>query len=195
MNVPLLLETVRIENGNARYLSYHEARMKRSIEALSGQSVAFDLSAVIDPPANEGILRCRILYDTAVRRIEYIPYTPRIVRTLALVESDIDYAFKYADRSALDALKAAHPKADDVLIVKNGCVTDTTIANIAFYDGTRWLTPATPLLEGTTRARLIDEGFLKPATIRPDDIGRYESVALLNAMQGFVNVKNVTIIR
>jgi 4-amino-4-deoxychorismate lyase len=193
--IPLLLETIRIENGTAHHLAYHEARMKRSIEALSRLSVTFDLAAMLQPPATDGILRCRILYDTRIRRIEYLPYTPEPVRTLALVYSDIDYKFKYADRSELDALKAEHPDADDVLIVKNGYVTDTTIANVAFYDGAQWLTPSTPLLEGTTRARLIDEGFLKPLPIRPEDIGRYEAMALLNAMQGFVNVKNVTIMR
>jgi 4-amino-4-deoxychorismate lyase len=112
-----------------------------------------------------------------------------------LVHSDIDYNLKYADRSALEALKAERPDADDVLIVKNGYVTDTTIANIAFFDGERWLTPATPLLEGTTRARLIDEGVLTPAPIRYDAIDHFKSVALFNALQGFVKMKHVTILR
>ena len=72
-------------------------------------------------------------------------------------------------------------------------MTDTTIANIAFFDGKTWFTPTTPLLQGTTRARLIDEGFLKLRDIKKEDIKEYSRFALMNAMIGFCIQNSVQI--
>ena len=55
---------------------------------------------------------------------------------------------------------------DEVVIVKNGFISDTTISNLAFFDGSEWHTPNTPLLKGTKRAELLDSGFLKEKTIK-----------------------------
>jgi len=102
-----------------------------------------------------------------------------------LHDDTIEYAMKYANRERLDALFAQRGDADDVLIIKNGFVTDTTIANIAFFDGKRWLTPASPLLEGTTRQRLLDEAKIVEEEIRIQDVARFKQVALMNAMVDF----------
>ena len=185
-----LLETIRIESGRPLFLPYHEARMRRSRAALWGLDEPIGLAERLRPPAREGLWRCRVVYGRQIEQIEYLPYTPRPVRTLKLVYADIDYSLKYLDRSALEALSAQKGEADDILIVKAGLVTDTTIANIAFLRDGRWYTPQHPLLEGTTRARLLKEGRLIPAKITPDDIPRYEGFALLNAMIGFFPVKN-----
>ncbi|HEX5330706.1 aminotransferase class IV, partial [Sulfuricurvum sp.] len=67
---------------------------------------------------------------------------------------------------------------------------DTTIANIALLIEGRWFTPESPLLEGTTRARLIEEGFLTAASLTPKDIEKATKIALMNAMVGFVEVEN-----
>ena len=45
--------------------------------------------------------------------------------------------------------------------MKQGLLTDTSIANIALSDGTHWYTPAHPLLKGTKRAALLEEGILQ----------------------------------
>ena len=74
---------------------------------------------------------------------------------------------------------------DEVIIEKEGYLTDITIANIAFYDGEQWFTPENPLLKGTMRAKLIDEGFLHKREIRKKDLDNYTQVALINAMIGF----------
>ena len=46
------------------------------------------------------------------------------------------------------------------LIVKDGYLTDTSIANIALYDGYTWFTPAHPLLRGTKRAELLNKQLI-----------------------------------
>lgn len=192
-NDPLLLETIRIEKGVPLNLSYHQRRLNRTQSALFATFDAIDLSNKIVPPDSNGVWRCRVLYDNRLRDISYHPYTPRTFKRLACVAIDFDYSYKYADRSRFESLLQQHPEADDILMIKNGYITDTTIANIAFFDGSRWLTPDTPLLEGTTRTRLVETGKLRPAPIRIDEIHAFRQVALMNAMIGFKIVSDVTI--
>jgi 4-amino-4-deoxychorismate lyase len=104
---------------------------------------------------------------------------------LRIVPSDIEYSLKYANRDALNALLESNKDVDEVIIEKNGYLTDTTISNIAFFDGKQWMTPEKPLLEGTMRAKLIDEGFLKTKQIKKEDLQNYSQVGLMNAMIGF----------
>ncbi len=126
-----------------------------------------------------------MLYDREIQSIEYIPYRPKEIQKIALAEHPVEYAFKYADRKVFDQILASSPGCDDVLIVRDGLLRDTTIANIAFLENGRWITPLKPLLEGTTRQRLIDEGFLTPKNIHQENIGQYDGFALMNAMIGF----------
>lgn len=124
--------------------------------------------------------------------MEYFPYRPRIIKSLKIVYDDtIDYSFKYAERNELDRLFSQREKADDVLIVKNGLMTDTSIANVAFYIDGQWKTPLSPLLEGTTRARLIADGTIVCADINVDQALRASRLALFNAMIGFFEMDNV----
>ncbi len=190
---PLLLETIRIEKGVPAHLSYHQRRLDRTQHALFPTYTSVDLTKELVPPDNDGIWRCRVLYDDRLRSVTYHPYTPRTVRRLRCVEIAFDYPYKYADRTRFDTLVQTYPDADDILMTKAGYVTDTTIANIAFFDGNRWLTPDTPLLEGTTRARLIETGKLHPAPIRVTDIPAFRQVALMNAMIGFRIVSDIVI--
>jgi 4-amino-4-deoxychorismate lyase len=71
---------------------------------------------------------------------------------------------------------------DDILIVKNGLITDTSYSNVAFFDGQLWFTPHQPLLPGTARARLLHEGCLQEAKITLTDLHRFEKCSLINAM-------------
>jgi len=183
-----LLETIRIEAGKAQHLKYHNRRFNASRKALFGIEEKTDLSSFISPP-DGGLYRCRIIYDHSIRRIEYLPYTPMLPHTIALAESDIDYSHKYAERKPLaDLYDTVAVPCDDILVIKEGLLTDTTIANIAFRQGGRWYTPEKPLLNGTTRQRLTETGFLTPREIAPDEIGHFDGFALMNAMLGFAIV-------
>ncbi len=189
---PLLLETIKIEEGEVSNLSYHQVRCDESRKALFFSTDRLDLSTLIQPP-KKGLYRCRILYDEKIHSIEYIPYIPKEIQTLVIVSSDIEYNYKYANREALNSLLQAHTDADDILIEKHGYLTDTSIANIAFYDGGQWYTPEEPLLKGTIRAQLLDKGFLHTRKIKKEDIKNYTQVALMNAMIGFKILNNIII--
>jgi 4-amino-4-deoxychorismate lyase len=185
----MLLETLRCEEGKALHLSYHQERLNDSLHTLNIKKT-YDLHALIFPP-KLGTYRCRFLYDADSYTVEFHPYTPKIITSLKLLASNtLEYPLKYADRGALNLLFEQRETCDDVLIVKDGFLTDTTIANIALLIDGQWLTPESPLLEGTTRARLINEGFLIPAPLTPKDIARATKVALMNAMVGFIEVEN-----
>ena len=171
----MLLETIKAYDGKLYNLEYHQKRYE-------GQE---DFTKLLNPP-QKGLYRVRVLYTRdRVENIEYIPYTPRVITTLKLVESNISYEKKYADRTEIDALFAQRGECDDILIIKDGLVRDTSIANVAFFDGNRWVTPKQPLLEGTSRARYLDEGKIVEEDISLEQIYHYKKVALLNAMVDF----------
>ncbi len=190
----MLLETICIKNGAIQHLSLHQARLNRSQAVLFDEYTPIDLAAHIRPPSGEGTLKCRILYDREILDISYEPYRPRSVRCLKTIDASPDYAHKYSDREALDDLFARRGDADDILIVRDGLVTDTSIANIAFLKKGRWYTPKRPLLRGTTRERLVRSGFLIPRDIPIEEIDTYDAFALLNAMIEFEIVKNGKIV-
>ncbi len=192
----MLFETICIQNGSIQHLSYHQTRFDRSRRVLYGEDVPhIELGDAIRPPSTKGTLKCRILYTKEIESIDYSPYSPRRIKRLKLVDSTIAYSHKFADREEIDELFGMKEDADDILIVRNGLVTDTSIANIAFYNGHTWLTPKSPLLAGTTRQRLIKSGFLVPRDISVDEIDRFERFALLNAMVGFEPIENGIIYR
>jgi 4-amino-4-deoxychorismate lyase len=181
------LETILADAGELPYLFWHQQRLERTL-GRHGIVAEYRLDAIVSAP-EQGRWRCRVLYDADGVSVEYLPYVPRIVTHLRLITADdIVYRDKTTQRQALDALFAARDGADDVLIVQNGLITDTTVANVACLIGGRWLTPATPLLEGTARARLLSQGRLQPADITPAEALGAEKVAVMNALSGFVEV-------
>lgn len=188
----LLLETIKIEEGEVSNLPYHQARCDESRKILFNSTDTLTLSSLIQAPP-KGLYRCRILYDKQIRSIEYIPYSPKGMYRLKIVPSDLEYEHKYANRDALNKLLQMHSDADDILIEKHGYLTDTTIANVAFYNGKQWFTPENPLLKGTMRAKLLKKGFLHTRNIKKEEIGNYTHVALMNAMIGFKIINPIKI--
>lgn len=180
------IETIRIENGKAEHLSLHNRRLNKTRRDVFRCGSPLDLAGFIRADGYTGRTRCRVTYGEEIETVEYIPYTLRQVNSLQLTASDnIDYTYKSCDRRALTELFEQRAGADDVLIVRRGLLTDTSIANIALWSGSRWETPEAPLLEGTMRAYLLDAGLITPCAIRPQDLPRYTRVRLFNAMISF----------
>ena len=188
------LETILCNQGIAHHLSYHQRRLDTTLQKWNS-STSYTLSELINPP-DDALYRCRFLYDESQCRIEYHPYIPKKIISLRLIQNDtIEYSSKYSDRSSLNKLFDARDGCDDILIVQNGYLTDTTIANIALFIDNQWLTPDTPLLEGTTRLRLIDEGKIIPARLSISDALKAPKIALMNAMIGFIEMENGIIVQ
>lgn len=179
------LETIRCCNGVLENLAGHHARLNRTRRHFFGPVADWDLARLVQIPPGlspDRVYRCRMIYGQTIESVEFIPYPIRPVRSLQLVRADgLDYAFKYADRSKLVDLQK-DTKADEVLFVKQGLLTDTSYANIALFDGACWYTPHEPLLEGTRRAQLLAEGVLIRERLAPADLQYFQKIRLLNAM-------------
>lgn len=181
------LETIKILDGKIYNISYHQ---KRYEEVLSSFSIIKfkNLLDYINAP-KEGLYRCRLVYSASnIEDIEvsYHPYQKREITSLKIVyDATIEYSKKYLERDALNKLYKQKEDCDDILIVKNSYITDTSIANIAFFDGKLWHTPKNPLLRGTTRQRLLEESKIIASNIKVDMLKNYSKVALLNAMIDF----------
>ena len=181
-----LFESIRIVDGLAHHLDYHNARLNRSRRELFGSADVIELKDVIHIPHNLGrdVHKCRVVYAEGIEQIEFVPYQRRDIKTLTLVECDsIEYAHKFVDRTCIDSL-FKDVGTDDILIVKHGRVTDASFANVIFHDGAKWLTPSTPLLPGTARARLLETVTIIADEIRKTDLRHFKKAALINAMTG-----------
>jgi 4-amino-4-deoxychorismate lyase len=190
------LETIKCIDGELINLRYHQSRFNLARKAHFRPCKEINLADAIDIPGEvkSGIFKCRIIYSGNIEKIEFLPHHYRPVSSLKLVESDeIDYRYKYTARQNLEQLYEQRGIYDDILIVKNGFISDSFTANVIFFDGKRWWTPDTPLLPGTQRARLIHEKKIYVCSITPFDLHKYQKAGLINALQDMENMPEVNI--
>lgn len=179
------IETLKVYNGEISNLSYHQARFERTRSEMLGlkNHPALEEKIILPEFAKKGLYKCRLLYDIQEFKIEFHAHTPAQIRSLKLIRDDqVNYTYKSTDRTALTKLFRQRGKNDDILIAKNGWITDSYIANVVFWDGSRWFTPDTPLLSGCMRASLIESGIIEETGIRVKDLPRFRSLKLINAL-------------
>ena len=182
-----LLESIYLNHGEFRNLSYHEARMRGASRDLFNKELTLELTTILTELKfpSQGLYKTRIIYDTEIRKIEFVPYEVSPIQTLKFVHSDtISYVHKFLDRSTLHKLFIQRDDADDILIVKKGFITDTYYANIIFRKEDIWYTPRTCLLKGTMRQYLLDAGFIAESDIDVNNYLHYQSFKLINSMLG-----------
>lgn len=181
------LETIKIQDGVVYNMPYHQKRFEEVLRYFSIDTIP-QLFNIINPPKN-GLFRCRIVYDPMAlssMEVTYTPYEKRAIKSFKIIVDDtIEYRFKYLDRTHIDKLFEQRDECDEILIVKNGFVCDTSIANIAFYIDGMWKTPKAPLLKGTTRERLLFEKKMEEVDIKVEDLWHVQNIALMNAMIDF----------
>ena len=181
----LYFETIQLKDGELLNLDFHQQRFQRTRRREMGLRTHPFLDEVITVPGGleHGVFRCRLIYGKEIERIEYEPYKRKDIQSLKLIQAtDISYAFKYLNRNELEELYLQRGVCDDILIVHRGYISDTSYANIIFFDGKTWITPDTPLLPGTMRASLIAEGKISAARITPDDLNGFQRARLINAL-------------
>lgn len=182
-----LFETIKIEDGVICNQQLHDERFNRSRHDLFGLTDIVRLSDHISIPTefSKGIVKCRVIYGPDIISVNFSHYIPADIKTLKTVDGGlIRYDYKYLDRSRLNAL-IDKSISDDVLIVKDGFLTDVSFANIVFTDGSVWVTPENPLLRGTMRELLLSTGVISSERITPDNLTSFTHFRLINAMLGF----------
>lgn len=183
-----LVESLKLKDGFIQNPAYHQVRLNRSMDELFPGAEKINLEADIEIPENctSGIFKVRVLYSQILEKIETEPYVFRRIESLKIVRHEnIDYHLKYAGREILQGLFAQRGICDDIIIVKNGLATDSFAANLLFFDGEKWFTPTSPLLKGTKRQFLLDQGVISEKEIREDEIKNYRKIGLVNAMIDF----------
>ena len=186
------IESIQVNEGQFKCLDLHQERIRLAMADYYPTVKAFDLAEALtrSPFPSKGFFKCRVVYDTEIRLLEFIPYVPREIHSLRLVEVDIESApYKKEDRSRMNAAFALRGDCDDIIMVKNGLLTDTSYTNIAFYDGTYWYTPRVPLIYGIKRSQLIKEGQLIEKDITVVDLVNFNRVSLFNAMNEFGSIE------
>ena len=181
------LESIRLEKRQLHFLAEHEDRFRRTQQDNWGKVLYQDLDRIImeNPalPKDHQKYKCRLVYSETGLQLNFIPYQPRDIKYLKIVEADrLEYNYKSTDRSKLDELTKDLPKETEILIFKNRLLTDSSFSNLALFNGDQWHTPKSPLLAGVHRSYLLKRKILKPVDITAPDLQFYKRIRLINAM-------------
>ena len=182
-----LFESIRVEGGQTHLLHYHQARIERSYRQLFQKECSWKLESLLPDLPITGLHKLRFLYNDRTFTFELVPYNARKIETLKCVEiNTYNYDLKFTDRSGIDQAFALRGDCDDVLMTKNGLLTDTSYCNILLFDGTDWVTPAEPLFKGVQREYLLDQKMARVGSIHRRDLHLYIGFQLINALNPFV---------
>lgn len=179
------IETIKIVDGQFQAVDWHIRRVIHTSVSY-GASVNIDRAfSALPDCCSQGVFKCRIVYDTEIRDVSFSPYSKRSVKSLKIVDGDgLDYSFKYEDRSQLDSLRELRDGCDDIIIVQNGFLTDTSYTNIVLENSDGLFVPDTYLLNGTMRQRLLADKIVIECPVRTCDLKYYDRIILINAMIG-----------
>lgn len=183
-----LFETIKVLDGVPQNLNYHQQRFERSYFQWYQELPELEIHKVLKVPTvfNKGVVKCRMRYNKSNFVFSFQDYIPKKIETLKLIHNNtIDYALKYTDRSQLGLLSAQKENCDEIIIVKRGLITDSSYSNLVFFNGHRWITPAKPLLAGTKREQLLQEGKIQEAPITVEGLVLFLKFKLINAMLDF----------
>jgi 4-amino-4-deoxychorismate lyase len=185
-------ETIKAIDGKLQNIFYHQKRFDNTRKALWNQEKKILLQKQIVIPS-QGKYRIKVEYDTDIRNVTCKPYeSKRVFKKIVLRQADFLYDFKYCERECFE-IKDDIDEVDDILFVKKGFLTDTTIANIALMVDSQWKTPKKPLLKGTMRQKLLEQGLLKEENLSIDKLKTAKKFAIMNALIGFKILKNIQI--
>jgi 4-amino-4-deoxychorismate lyase len=188
----LFVESIQLNDGVFKRLELHQDRVCKAMKDFFPTVKVIDLAEYLHQLAFpvQGIYKCRLVYDSMIRNVEFTLYIPRKIETLRLVKTEMESTpYKKVDRSRLNAAYALRGDCDEIILVKNGLVTDTSYTNIAFFDGNHWVTPRIPLIYGVNRTELICKGILTEKDIPLSELENFNRVSLFNAMNEFGSIE------
>jgi 4-amino-4-deoxychorismate lyase len=177
-------ETIRYKNGILENVSYHQARINRTLRALGGNTpIQLDKIQLVQDFEKDIVYKIKCLYNLeGALHIEKEIYNKKIIKNVSIhLAAQEEYQFKYTDRTWLnEALKKRG--TDEIIIVQNNIIKDGNYANLVLFNGIEWHTPKNPLLLGTQRTRLIDENKIIEKVITLSDLANYTTLKYINAM-------------
>lgn len=181
------IESIKVEDQEIFLLDLHQKRVNQTFSHF-GKEGSIDLAKIYKNLEHDedGLFKLRISYDLDKRvRTQMIPYAIPEIQDFQLVENNsFDYSFKFEDRKELDKMKMKS-KAEEIIIVKNNHITDTSFSNILFLKGKDWFTPSSYLLNGVQRQHLLKQKKIKEAEITLQNIKQFSHFQLINALNDF----------
>lgn len=218
-----LLETMRWENGGIPLLAYHFRRLFQGLAAYGfaathtfhEKALAWQLSATV--AANNLTAGARVRMQVFLQIIEngcpafLMECQPLPPRTIPLSVGLAKKVFIQRSRAAgfKTNHRAVYEKAaqeanaagwDEALLCNDaGRIVESTVANIFWVEGERWLTP--PLTEGCVagvmRAYLLDtlpaaKVRVAEALLTLERLFHADAVFLTNALRGIRPVRNIS---
>lgn len=192
----LLVESIRIEFKQLQHVEYHNERFNNARKIMFGKDDAIDLQKIIEIPKNISDFRykCRITTNGETINYNIEEYHQREIQTLKVVHVDsIDYSIKTDNRNQLNSLYDQKGNCDDIIIVSNGFITDSWAANIILFNDNEWVTPNTPLLNGTMRQYLLDHKKIKEEEVKIEDLNKFKKIKLVNALIDFDRAPEISI--
>jgi 4-amino-4-deoxychorismate lyase len=181
-------ESIRVKDGIAENLGFHQLRVNKTLEAFNASNNGIELTSIVHqltiPEA--GLFKLRISYDlNGNYQTALNPYQYKQIQHFALVDiKGQSYDFKFSNRAWINEALIQSGQ-DEVLMHDGGLIKDCSYTNIVFCDGVYWFTPAAPLLEGTQRAKLIEEGIILPKALYVQDLPNFKKFKCINAMIGW----------
>lgn len=185
MTEPLFIEVLKVKDGLFIDPQPHAERIFRTtLNIFADPLSVLLLNNMIPVDLQTGVVKCRIVYGREIVSIDFEAYKMRTIQSLAIIENyNINYNYKYLNRNKINELFSMRGDRDDILIVKNSRVTDTSYSNVVFKDSDGSLyTPKSTLLAGTKRRKLLNAGIIREKEIYLKDIKSYVGVYLINAM-------------
>ena len=120
-----LFESIRVEGGQAYLLQSHQARIEHSYMQLFQKECPWKLISILPELPTNGLHKLRFIYNKRASSFEIAPYEARKIESLKCVEiNTYNYDLKFTDRSGIDRASALRGDCDDVLMTKNGLLTD-----------------------------------------------------------------------
>ncbi len=177
------IESLKLIDGELQNIELHQKRINLTSNIFYINR-KLNLKDINIPKSNtNSIQKCRIIYSNNDSIISFSDYRPKKIESLRLVFDDsIDYDFKFKDRERINELYDKRVDCSDIIIVKNGLITDTSFTNLVFFDGKDYYTPSSFLLNGTMRQKLLIDKKIKEKKIGYNDIKDYKTVFLINCM-------------
>ncbi|MEQ8338587.1 MAG: aminotransferase class IV [Cyclobacteriaceae bacterium] len=177
------LESICFRSDVYQLLDYHQVRVDQTFRHFYPDKTPPKLNEIMPELSGNEKIKVRLTYNEHDHAISVSKYLPKNISKLRLVYSDtLDYSFKYLDRSMLNQLLNPAQENEEVIIVKDGVVTDSSYANLVFRQGNAWYTPSSYLLNGVKRQHLLHQEAIFERVIRPEDINKYSEMSLINAM-------------
>ena len=99
------LETIQLCDGQFMRLPRHQFRLEKAMADFYPAAIVPSLSDKLAETSfpTVGLYKCRVIYDSEIRLIEFHPYVHPVISTLKIVETDIYKDYMASDDNSYEA--------------------------------------------------------------------------------------------